>query len=86
MDIFGEGGGKVVAERLSVLLGHEVPLMATIPLDPSLRAAGDEGTPIVIKAPESPATQAINSVAESIAVRSDSLVGKKLGLDVTRKG
>lgn len=85
MDIFGSGGGSVVAERLSVLLGHEVPLLASIPLDPSLRAAGDAGTPIVISAPDSPATQAINKVADSIAVRSDSLVGKKLGLGVTRK-
>ncbi|MCW1009279.1 Mrp/NBP35 family ATP-binding protein, partial [Streptococcus anginosus] len=37
MDIFGSGGGTVVAERLSVLLGHEVPLLSSIPLDPSLR-------------------------------------------------
>ncbi|OFN76090.1 sodium:proton antiporter [Corynebacterium sp. HMSC070E08] len=86
MDIFGSGGGTVVAERLSVLLGHEVPLLSSIPLDPSLRAAGDAGTPIVISAPDSPATAAINKVANSIAVRSDSLVGKKLGLGVTRKG
>ena len=86
MDVFGSGGGEVVAQRLSVLLGHDVPLLASVPLDPEVRSSGDEGTPTVLKNPNSPASQAINAVADRIAVRSDSLVGKKLGLGVTRKG
>jgi len=37
---FGEGGGLELAERLSV------PLLATLPLFPSLAQGGDDGTPI----------------------------------------
>ena len=84
MDIFGTGGGKVVAERLSTILGDEVPVLAEIPLDPALRTGGDAGEPIVKAAPESPSAQAVKGLADKLAIRSDSLVGKTLGLGVTR--
>ena len=80
MDVFGTGGGQIVADRLGVILGHEVPLLASVPLDPTLRSGGDAGTPIVIDAPESPAAQQIQAVADKLAIRSDSLVGKNLNL------
>lgn len=82
MDVFGTGGGQIVADRLGVILGHEVPLLASVPLDPTLRSGGDAGTPIVIDAPESPAAQQIQQVADKLAIRSDSLVGKNLNLGV----
>ena len=40
LDLFGTGGGTVVAESLSRVTGTSVPLMGQIPLQPSLRAAG----------------------------------------------
>ena len=82
MNVFGTGGGQIVADRLGVILGHEVPLLASVPLDPTLRSGGDAGTPIVIDAPESPAAQQIQAVADKLAIRSDSLVGKNLNLGV----
>lgn len=82
MDVFGTGGGQIVADRLGVILGHEVPLLASVPLDPTLRSGGDAGTPIVIDSPESPAAQQIQAVADKLAIRSDSLVGKNLNLGV----
>ena len=82
MDVFGTGVGQIVADRLGVILGHEVPLLASVPLDPTLRSGGDAGTPIVIDAPESPAAQQIQAVADKLAIRSDSLVGKNLNLGV----
>lgn len=82
MDVFGTGGGQIVADRLGVILGHEVPLLASVPLDPTLRSGGDAGTPIVIDAPESPAARQIQAVADKLAIRSDSLVGKNLNLGV----
>ncbi|QCB28189.1 Mrp/NBP35 family ATP-binding protein [Corynebacterium endometrii] len=84
MDIFGAGGGEAVAERLTALLGHDVPLLGSIPLDPTLRADGDSGTPVVLADPECTAAQAIREVANKLAVRSTSLAGKPLGLGVTR--
>jgi len=82
MDVFGTGGGQIVADRLGVILGHEVPLLASVPLDPTLRGGGDAGTPIVLDSPESPAAQQIEAVADKLAIRSDSLVGKNLNLGV----
>lgn len=82
MDVFGEGGGQIVADRLGVILGHEVPLLASVPLDPSLRSNSDAGTPIVLEAPDSPAAKEIRAVADKLAIRSDSLVGKSLNLGV----
>ncbi|MCG7233319.1 Mrp/NBP35 family ATP-binding protein [Corynebacterium sp. ACRQM] len=82
MDVFGEGGGQIVADRLGVILGHEVPLLASVPLDPALRSNSDAGTPIVLEAPDSPAAKELRAVADQLAIRSDSLVGKSLNLGV----
>ncbi|MCQ9330181.1 Mrp/NBP35 family ATP-binding protein [Corynebacterium phoceense] len=82
MEIFGAGGGHTVANRLSTLLGVDVPLLGQIPLDPALRTNGDEGTPVVVAAPESPAGAALADVASKLVVRKDSLAGKSLGLGV----
>lgn len=82
MDVFGEGGGQIVADRLGVILGHEVPLLASVRLDPALRSNSDAGTPIVLEAPDSPAAKEIRAVADKLAIRSDSLVGKSLNLGV----
>ncbi|MDK4270333.1 MULTISPECIES: Mrp/NBP35 family ATP-binding protein [Corynebacterium] len=82
MDVFGEGGGQIVADRLGIILGHEVPLLASVPLDPALRSNSDAGTPIVLEAPDSPAAKEIRAVADKLAIRSDSLVGKSLNLGV----
>ncbi|MCQ9333214.1 Mrp/NBP35 family ATP-binding protein [Corynebacterium phoceense] len=82
MEIFGAGGGHTVAKRLSTLLGTDVPLLGQIPLDPALRTNGDEGTPVVVAAPASPAGAALADVASKLVVRKDSLAGKSLGLGV----
>ncbi len=80
MEIFGSGGGATLAESLSRLVGARVPLLGQVPLDPRLRETGDDGTPVVLAAPETPAAKALTSVAEQLAVRRESLVGKPLGL------
>jgi ATP-binding protein involved in chromosome partitioning len=58
--IFGEGGGKLLAEDLGV------PLLGTIPLSEELREHADEGKPLVIDQPESPAGKAIIETARRI--------------------
>lgn len=84
LDVFGAGGGQQVAERLSVLTGAEVPLLGQIPLDPQLRVHGDDGSPIAISEPDSPAGSAIGEIADKIVRRRESIAGRPLGLDVTR--
>ncbi len=80
MDIFGTGGGATVASSLSRLVGAEVPLLGQIPLDPRVRESGDVGQPIVLTDPDAPAALALRAVADRLAVRRESLVGKPLGL------
>lgn len=80
IDLFGSGGGEASAQRLANLVGADVPLIAKIPFDIALRSGGDEGRPIVVAAPESVAAKAFTALASQLSQRSDSLVGKRLGI------
>jgi ATP-binding protein involved in chromosome partitioning len=80
MEVFGAGGGEAVATSLTRLVGAQVPLLGQIPLDTRLREAGDEGEPLVLSAPDAPAAAALRAIADKLAVRRESLVGKPLGL------
>ncbi|MGB4836599.1 MAG: P-loop NTPase [Nostocoides sp.] len=82
-ELFGSGGGAQVAESLTRLLGSEVPLLGQIPLDISLREGADQGLPVVIGNPTSPAATALRGVAKSLASRSRGLAGRSLGLTPT---
>lgn len=80
MEIFGAGGGATVADSLTRLVGASVPLLGQVPLDTRVRESGDAGTPLVLTAPETAAARALTAVADRLAVRRESLVGKPLGL------
>ncbi|WP_459547833.1 Mrp/NBP35 family ATP-binding protein [Nocardia sp. X0981] len=84
MELYGSGGGQAVAERLTRAVGAEVPLLGQIPIEQALREAGDEGTPIVLRDPESPSATALRAVADKLAVRRRGLAGMSLGIDTTR--
>ncbi|CDO90048.1 Mrp/NBP35 family ATP-binding protein [Mycobacterium triplex] len=83
MQVFGEGGGEQVAERLSRAVGADVPLLGQIPLDPAVVAAGDSGVPIVLSAPDSPVGKQLRGVADKLSSRKRGLAGVSLGLDPT---
>ncbi|MGO1412180.1 MAG: Mrp/NBP35 family ATP-binding protein [Microbacterium sp.] len=68
LDLFGAGGGAEVAAALSAD-ADEVPLLASIPLSHGLRSSGDDGTPVVVAAPNDPSAQAIVELAAAIASR-----------------
>ncbi|MEE6259452.1 Mrp/NBP35 family ATP-binding protein [Plantactinospora sonchi] len=80
MEVFGAGGGATVAESLTKVIGAQVPLLGQVPLDTRVREAGDAGTPVVLAEPESPAARALSAIADRLAVRRESLVGKPLSL------
>ena len=80
VDVFGSGGGEAVAETLTERLGYEVPLLAEIPMDPAMSAAGDEGVPLVATDPTHPSAVALSGVADLLASRRISLIGKSLNL------
>ena len=60
-EIFGSGGGEELANEL------DVPLLARIPLVPTLREGGDDGRPIAAVDPDSEAGRAFHALAEEIA-------------------
>jgi ATP-binding protein involved in chromosome partitioning len=70
-DVFGEGGGEELAEESGV------PLLGSVPLDPSVRTASDEGEPIVV-GDESPARDALLETAEETREAVDDLAKKEL--------
>jgi ATP-binding protein involved in chromosome partitioning len=84
MEVFGSGGGATVAESLTRITGAPVPLLGQIPLDTRVRESGDAGKPIVLTDPTAPAAAALTAVADRLAVRKESLLGKPLGLRPAR--
>ncbi|NES26499.1 P-loop NTPase [Micromonospora terminaliae] len=80
MEVFGAGGGAAVAESLTRTIGAQVPVLGQIPMDTRVREGGDAGTPIVLAQPDAPAARALAQVADRLAVRRESLLGKPLGL------
>jgi ATP-binding protein involved in chromosome partitioning len=85
VDVFGSGGGTAVAERLSRVLGHDVPLLAQIPIDVRLREGSDDGLPLVVVDPDCEASKQLRSVADRLGYRSRGLAGRSLNLTPARR-
>jgi ATP-binding protein involved in chromosome partitioning len=84
MELFGSGGGQAVADSLAASTGTRVPLLGQVPIDQQIREGGDDGRPIVLTHPDSAAAQALRGVADTLAGRQASLVGRSLGLTPSR--
>ena len=84
MEPFGSGGGQAVADSLSTMTGTTIPLLGQIPMDSEVRIGGDDGLPVVLAQPESAAAQALSAIADQLAKRQSSLVGRSLGLAPAR--
>ena len=78
-DIFGEGGGKKLADS------YGVPFLGAIPLGIEVREGGDRGIPVVVSQPDSPQARAFKHVAEEVA-RQVSIEAMKPELVVLGKG
>jgi len=84
IDMFGAGGGHMVAETLSKMSGTNVALLGKVPFDPKLREGGDNGLPLVLSDPESPAAKMIYAIAEQLGKKSRGLVGLNLAVEPVR--
>jgi ATP-binding protein involved in chromosome partitioning len=80
VEVFGTGGGQLVADTLTRMMGARVPLLGQVPIDVRLREAGDEGMPLVLSDPGSPAAQQLITIAEALGGQPRSLAGRPLGL------
>ncbi len=80
MELFGSGGGQVVADSLSRALGASVPLLGQVPMDVRLREGGDSGRPLVLDEPGSEAAKALLSISDALSGKPRGLAGRSLGL------
>jgi ATP-binding protein involved in chromosome partitioning len=59
-NLFGEGGGRELADELGV------PLISSVPLDPEVVSGGDDGAPVIEARPQSAAAAALAEAAKRI--------------------
>lgn len=85
VDVFGTGGGQRVAEGLTKTTGATVPVLGSIPIDVRLREGGDEGKPVVLTDPDSPAGTALRAIADKLSSRQRGLAGMSLGVTPRNK-
>ena len=74
-ELFSSGGGQRLAEEISV------PLLGSVPLQPQLALLADEGQPILIAQPESPAAQSLRDIAEQLQRKT---AGRSMALPIMR--
>jgi ATP-binding protein involved in chromosome partitioning len=63
MDVFGSGGGERLAKESGV------PFIGAIPMDPAVRAGGDEGKPVVVTQPDSAVAKALQQITKDLAAK-----------------
>jgi ATP-binding protein involved in chromosome partitioning len=59
-ELFGHGGGEVMARQFNI------PFLGEIPLVREIREAGDTGVPLVVAQPEHPQSQAFRAIAQRL--------------------
>jgi ATP-binding protein involved in chromosome partitioning len=64
-ELFGRGGGERVAGQFGV------PFLGSVPLVRDIRAAADDGTPLVASQPEHPQSRAFRDIAEKVAAAAE---------------
>jgi len=63
IEIFGGDGGERIAKDM------DVELLGSIPMDPRLSSDSDQGTPFILRHPESPAAEAFRKIVRKIGVK-----------------
>ncbi|HZA88174.1 MAG TPA: P-loop NTPase, partial [Acidimicrobiales bacterium] len=56
-ELFGAGGGEMLAHELGV------PLLGQVPLVPAVREGADQGEPVVVRQPDGEASRALDAAA-----------------------
>ncbi|MBL8716172.1 MAG: P-loop NTPase [Myxococcales bacterium] len=79
-NLFGAGGGQKVAELAGA------PLLAQIPVDPSVRVWGDQGTPVVQALPQSSVAKAFTELADAVVAEVAKANAGRGTLSITREG
>jgi ATP-binding protein involved in chromosome partitioning len=80
LELFGSGGGDRVAATLTSRFGYDVPVLARIPIEETLRAGGDQGLPVVDSDPTSESARVLLELAGQLDSRGRGVEGRQLGL------
>ena len=62
------------------MTGSQVHTLGQVPIVVRLRQGGDEGIPLVLSDPESPAARLLTAIASALANKTRGLAGRHLGL------
>lgn len=62
-EFFGTGAGEKLSQD------YNIPYLGSVPLEAQVRMGGDNGEPIVVAHPESPAANALKQIAQDVAAR-----------------
>lgn len=73
-EIFRYGGGRRASEELGV------PFLGEVPLDPRVALGGDHGDPVIVSAPDSPASKALCEVARQVIARVEATAAQRAPL------
>jgi ATP-binding protein involved in chromosome partitioning len=74
-ELFSSGGGQRLADEISA------PLLGSVPLQPQLAVLADEGQPILVAQPESPAASSLRDIAEQLQRKT---AGRTMALPILR--
>jgi ATP-binding protein involved in chromosome partitioning len=74
-ELFSSGGGQRLAEELGV------PLLGTVPLQPQLAEQADNGQPVLIASPDSPAAESLRRIAAELREKT---AGRTAALPILR--
>ncbi|HEY5032979.1 MAG TPA: P-loop NTPase, partial [Actinomycetes bacterium] len=85
LEVFGSGGGAAVAAALTRSVGSDVPLLGQVPMDTALREGADDGVPLVLSSPDSPAAAVLRDVADRLVGKPRGLAGRSLSLTPTAR-
>jgi ATP-binding protein involved in chromosome partitioning len=66
IDLFGRGGGEKAARE------QGIPFLGSIPIDPEMVKAGDEGRPYILRHADTPVWKAVDAVMENLVKRVES--------------
>ena len=73
-EIFSYGGGRRTSEELGV------PFLGEVPLDPKVTRGGDQGDPVVISAPDSPASKTLREIALKVIAQLEATASQRVSL------
>jgi ATP-binding protein involved in chromosome partitioning len=75
LELFSSGGGQRLANEIAA------PLLGSVPLQPHLAALADEGQPILVAQPDSPAAIILRDIAEQLQRKT---AGRSMALPILR--